>query len=102
MIALTHKRVKVNDIRLHYVTAGKGPVVRCMHGLPHNDQTILPLTNPWIRERDSGHQSPIYPADPGNGAHYVPANSKGAFLAGFRDPGRPGGKFATWTARFPL
>ncbi len=32
MTTLTHKRAKVNGVTLHYVTAGRGPTVLCMHG----------------------------------------------------------------------
>jgi pimeloyl-ACP methyl ester carboxylesterase len=34
MTTLTHKRAKVNGVTLHYVTAGSGPTVLCMHGWP--------------------------------------------------------------------
>jgi pimeloyl-ACP methyl ester carboxylesterase len=43
MTALTHKRAKVNGVTLHYVTAGRGPVVLCMHGWPQNHREFLPL-----------------------------------------------------------
>ncbi|AXQ27506.1 alpha/beta hydrolase [Solimonas sp. K1W22B-7] len=43
MLALTHKRAKVNGVALHYVTAGKGPVVLCMHGWPQNHREFLPI-----------------------------------------------------------
>lgn len=43
MIELTHKRAKVNGVTLHYVTAGKGPVVLCMHGWPQNHREFLPV-----------------------------------------------------------
>lgn len=33
-IKITHKRAKTNGVNLHYVTAGSGPVVLCMHGWP--------------------------------------------------------------------
>lgn len=40
---LTHKRAKTNGITLHYVTAGHGPVVLCMHGWPQNHREFLPV-----------------------------------------------------------
>lgn len=40
---LTHKRAKVNGITLHYVTAGTGPAVLCMHGWPQNHREFLPV-----------------------------------------------------------
>lgn len=43
MISLIHKRALVNGVNLHYVTAGKGPVVLCMHGWPQNHREFLPL-----------------------------------------------------------
>lgn len=43
MMNLTHKRAKVNGVRLHYVKAGKGPVVLCMHGWPQNHREFLPI-----------------------------------------------------------
>jgi pimeloyl-ACP methyl ester carboxylesterase len=42
-IQLTHKRAKTNDITLHYVTAGRGPTVLCMHGWPQNHSEFLPV-----------------------------------------------------------
>ena len=39
-IELTHKRAKTNGINLHYVTAGRGPVVLCMHGWPQNPRVF--------------------------------------------------------------
>jgi len=42
-IELTHKRAKTNGIILHYVTAGRGPVVLCMHGWPQNHREFLPV-----------------------------------------------------------
>jgi hypothetical protein len=42
-IQLTHKRVKTNEVNLHYVTAGRGPVVLCMHGWPQNHREFLPV-----------------------------------------------------------
>jgi len=41
-IELTHKRAKTNGINLHYVTAGRGPAVLCMHGWPQNHREFLP------------------------------------------------------------
>lgn len=43
MVSLTHKRAKANGINLHYVTAGKGPVVLCIHGWPQNHREFLPV-----------------------------------------------------------
>ena len=43
MTALTHKRAKVNGVTLHYVVAGSGPVVLCMHGWPQNHREFLPI-----------------------------------------------------------
>ncbi|MEM5433329.1 alpha/beta hydrolase [Cupriavidus oxalaticus] len=43
MSVLTHKRAMANGVRLHYVTAGSGPVVLCMHGWPQNHREFLPV-----------------------------------------------------------
>lgn len=50
MMALTHKRGKVNGINLHYVTAGKGPVVLCMHGWPQNHREFLPVIEAFTED----------------------------------------------------
>jgi pimeloyl-ACP methyl ester carboxylesterase len=42
-ISLTHKRAKTNGVNLHYVTAGRGPAVLCMHGWPQNHREFLPV-----------------------------------------------------------
>lgn len=42
-VELTHKRVKTNGVTLHYVTAGRGPAVLCMHGWPQNHREFLPV-----------------------------------------------------------
>ncbi|WP_370152566.1 alpha/beta fold hydrolase [Bradyrhizobium japonicum] len=42
-VELTHKRVKTNGVTLYFVTAGRGPVVLCMHGWPQNHREFLPL-----------------------------------------------------------
>jgi pimeloyl-ACP methyl ester carboxylesterase len=42
-VELTHKRATTNGITLHYVTAGRGPVVLCMHGWPQNHREFLPI-----------------------------------------------------------
>ena len=43
MTSLTHKRAKVNGVTLHYVTAGRGPTVLCMHRWPQNHREFLPV-----------------------------------------------------------
>jgi pimeloyl-ACP methyl ester carboxylesterase len=43
MTELRHKRAHVNGVDLHYVTAGSGPVVLCMHGWPQNHREFLPV-----------------------------------------------------------
>jgi pimeloyl-ACP methyl ester carboxylesterase len=43
MVSLSHHRAKVNGITLHYVKAGKGPLVLCMHGWPQNHREFLPI-----------------------------------------------------------
>src|SRR5262249_41693147 len=40
-VQLTHKRVKTNGITLHYVMAGRGPTVLCMHGWPQNHKEFV-------------------------------------------------------------
>jgi pimeloyl-ACP methyl ester carboxylesterase len=40
-VELIHKRAKTNGITLHYVKAGNGPVVLCMHGWPQNHREFL-------------------------------------------------------------
>jgi hypothetical protein len=42
-INLTHKRAKTNGVDLHYVTAGRGTAVLCMHGWPQNHREFLPV-----------------------------------------------------------
>jgi pimeloyl-ACP methyl ester carboxylesterase len=42
-VSLAHRRVKTNGITLHYVTAGSGPAVLCMHGWPQNHREFLPI-----------------------------------------------------------
>jgi pimeloyl-ACP methyl ester carboxylesterase len=42
-VKLTHKRAKTNGVNLHYVTAGRGPAVLCMHGWPQNHREFLPV-----------------------------------------------------------
>src|SRR3954471_14992707 len=42
-VKLTHKRAKTNGVNLHYVTAGGGPAVLCMHGWPQNHREFLPV-----------------------------------------------------------
>ncbi|WP_433222677.1 alpha/beta fold hydrolase [Dactylosporangium sp. CS-047395] len=36
MVEIRHRRAEVNGVRLHYVTAGHGPVVLGMHGWPES------------------------------------------------------------------
>ncbi len=40
---VTHKRVTTNGVTLHYVTAGTGPAVLCMHGWPQNHREFFPI-----------------------------------------------------------
>lgn len=40
---LKHGRATTNGVTLHYVTAGTGPVVLCMHGWPQNHREFLPV-----------------------------------------------------------
>src|SRR5262245_3706974 len=42
-VPLVHKRAKTDGIELHYVVAGNGPVVLCMHGWPQNHREFLPV-----------------------------------------------------------
>jgi pimeloyl-ACP methyl ester carboxylesterase len=42
-VRLTHRRVTTNGVNLHYITAGSGPVVLCMHGWPQNHREFLPV-----------------------------------------------------------
>jgi pimeloyl-ACP methyl ester carboxylesterase len=42
-VKLTHKRARTNGVDLHYVTAGRGPAVLCMHGWPQNHREFLPV-----------------------------------------------------------
>lgn len=56
MVDVTHKRAVVNGVRLHYVVAGQGPVVLCMHGWPQNHREFLPVI-----ERLSAHFTFIAP-----------------------------------------
>jgi pimeloyl-ACP methyl ester carboxylesterase len=42
-VRLTHKRTTTNGVTLHYVTAGSGPTVLCMHGWPQNHREFLPV-----------------------------------------------------------
>src|SRR3954451_5635353 len=43
MTSFCHKRARVNGVNLHYVTAGEGPVVLCMHGWPQNHREFIPV-----------------------------------------------------------
>jgi hypothetical protein len=42
-IGLRHKRAATNGVSLHYVMAGSGPAVLCMHGWPQNHREFLPV-----------------------------------------------------------
>src|SRR5215475_14102246 len=42
-VVLAHKRANTNGITLHYVMAGRGPVVLCVHGWPQNHREFLPV-----------------------------------------------------------
>jgi pimeloyl-ACP methyl ester carboxylesterase len=44
---IAHKRTTVNGVTLHYVRAGTGPVVLCMHGWPQNHREFLPVIEPF-------------------------------------------------------
>jgi pimeloyl-ACP methyl ester carboxylesterase len=37
------RRAVVNGVNLHYIVAGEGPVVLCMHGWPQNHREFLPI-----------------------------------------------------------
>jgi pimeloyl-ACP methyl ester carboxylesterase len=43
MTEYVSKRAVVNGVSLHYIVAGKGPVVLGMHGWPQNHREFLPL-----------------------------------------------------------
>src|SRR3954466_5078999 len=43
MVQMKHKRASVNGVMLHYVTAGSGPAVLCLHGWPQNHREFLPI-----------------------------------------------------------
>lgn len=38
---IQHRRAEANGVRLHYVTAGSGPVVLCLHGWPESHRQYL-------------------------------------------------------------
>jgi pimeloyl-ACP methyl ester carboxylesterase len=42
-VELNHKRATTNGVTLHYVTAGRGPVVLCIHGWPQNHHEFSPI-----------------------------------------------------------
>jgi pimeloyl-ACP methyl ester carboxylesterase len=42
-VGLTQKRAKTNGVTLHYVTAGRGATVLCLHGWPQNHREFLPI-----------------------------------------------------------
>lgn len=41
---ITHDRAETNGIRLHYITAGSGPLVLCLHGWPETHREYLLIT----------------------------------------------------------
>jgi pimeloyl-ACP methyl ester carboxylesterase len=43
MAQLKHKRATVNGVNLHYVIAGDGPAVLCLHGWPQNHREFMPF-----------------------------------------------------------
>jgi pimeloyl-ACP methyl ester carboxylesterase len=40
---IKHDRAETNGIRLHYTTAGSGPIVLCLHGWPETYRDYLPI-----------------------------------------------------------
>jgi pimeloyl-ACP methyl ester carboxylesterase len=38
---IKHNRAETNGVRLHYVTAGSGPIVLCLHGWPETHREYL-------------------------------------------------------------
>src|ERR1700753_1290003 len=47
--AVKHGRLRVNGIRMHYITAGSGPAILLLHGTPKNSfywYRLLPLLTP--------------------------------------------------------
>lgn len=43
MVDVLRKRAKVNGVSLHYVVAGTGPTVLCLHGWPQNHREFTPF-----------------------------------------------------------
>ncbi len=43
MTEFSRKRAKVNGVTLHYVVAGSGPTVLCLHGWPQNHREFSPF-----------------------------------------------------------
>jgi pimeloyl-ACP methyl ester carboxylesterase len=42
-LRLVHKRADTNGVSLHYITAGSGPTVICIHGWPQNHREFMPI-----------------------------------------------------------
>jgi pimeloyl-ACP methyl ester carboxylesterase len=40
---IKHDRAETNGVRLHYITAGSGPTVLCLHGWPETHREYLPI-----------------------------------------------------------
>jgi pimeloyl-ACP methyl ester carboxylesterase len=38
-----HHRAETNGVRLHYITAGSGPIVLGLHGWPETHREYLPI-----------------------------------------------------------
>jgi pimeloyl-ACP methyl ester carboxylesterase len=38
---IKHNRAETNGVRLHYITAGSGPTVLCLHGWPETHREYL-------------------------------------------------------------
>ena len=41
LMDIQHKRAETNGVRLHYITAGSGPIVLCLHGWPETHREYL-------------------------------------------------------------
>jgi pimeloyl-ACP methyl ester carboxylesterase len=40
---IKHNRIETNGVWLHYITAGSGPIVLCLHGWPETHREYLPI-----------------------------------------------------------